>query len=233
MFPTTKIFLCGFHLVKSLKTKLIEYVGKANLMQDKNLLQIWYNILKGINWIPWNNELTSHFFQYLRSKEVTDLLWPINVTPWKLFLKYLYKWYFDPKAQFHYRLWDHHTQLLGYNHADCTTNSSESINSVLNRDCGPIKSKPALLAKIYGHKEKFLEKYIHIVKLDNLQCAKRRKEVTERFEILHDLCESYDRFSANERKNNLFKYLGLFSRRDNCPDKYYEETDEDSETETE
>ena len=43
----------------------------------------------------------------------------------------------------------------------------------------------------------------------------------------------YDRSSANERKNNLFKYLGLFSRRDNCPDKYYEETDEDSETETE
>ena len=38
----------------------------------------------------------------------------------------------------------------------------------VNRDCGPIKSKPALLAKIYGHKEKFLEKYIHIVKLDNL-----------------------------------------------------------------
>ena len=72
-----------------------------------------------------------------------------------------------------------------------------------------------------------------VVHICNLQCAKRRKKVTERFEILHDLCESYDRFSANERKNNLFKYLGLFFRRDNCPDKYYEETDEDSETETE
>ena len=49
----------------------------------------------------------------------------------------------------------------------------------------------------------------------------------------HPSYESYDRFSANERKNNLFKYLGLFSRRDDCPDKYYEESDDDSETETE
>ena len=36
-----------------------------------------------------------------------------------------------------------------------------------------------------------------------------------------------------KEKNNLFEYLGLFSRRNNCPDKYYEESDEDSETETE
>ena len=113
------------------------------------------------------------------------------------------------------------------------TNSSESINYVLNRDCPPLKSKHALFAKISAHKDKFLEKYIHIVKLDNLNCAKRRKTVTESFEILLDLCQSYDSFSALERKEHLIKYLGLFSRRDNCPDEYYEESDEDSETVTE
>ena len=62
--------------------------------------------------------------------------------------------------------------------------------------------------------------------------------MTERFEILHDYMEysfvNHMTVSLQmKEKNNLFKYLGLFSRRDNCPDKYYEETDEDSETETE
>ena len=34
-----------------------------------------------------------------------------------------------------------------------------------------------------------------------------------------DLCES---FSKSKRKLNVFKYLGLFSKRDAIPDQYYE-----------
>ena len=33
-------------------------------------------------------------------------------------------------------------------------------------------------------------------------------------------------FSESERKLNLFKYLGLFSRRDAIPDQYYEDPDD-------
>ena len=54
--------------------------------------------------------------------------------------------------------------------------------------------------------------------------------MTEKFEILQDLCEAFDNFTESEGKLNLFKYLGLFSRRDAIPDQYYEDSD-DLETE--
>ena len=76
------------------------------------------------------------------------------------------------------------------------------------------------------HKDHHLERWCHIVNLNNLNEAKRSKTVTEKFEILHDLCESFDKFSASERKQNLFKYLGLFARRDPIPEDYYEDSDE-------
>ena len=44
--------------------------------------------------------------------------------------------------------------------------------------------------------------------------------VNDKFKILQDLCEAFDNFSESERKLNLFKYLGLFSRRDAIPDQY-------------
>jgi len=54
--------------------------------------------------------------------------------------------------------------------------------------------------------------------------------MTEKLEILQDLCKAFDNFTESERKLNLFKYLGLFSRRDAIPDQYYEDSD-DLETE--
>ena len=44
--------------------------------------------------------------------------------------------------------------------------------------------------------------------------------MTEKYEVLQDLCEAFDNFSESERKLNLFKYLELFSRRDAIPDQY-------------
>ena len=78
-------------------------------------------------------------------------------------------------------------------------------------------------------RNRHIERYTHVVKLDHLSVVKRRKFVTERFEILHDLCDSYDKLSEIEKKNQLFKYLGLFSRKDNVPDEYYDDTDSDTE----
>ena len=49
--------------------------------------------------------------------------------------------------------------------------------------------------------------------------------MTEKYEVLQDLCEAFDYFSESERKRNLFKYLG-FSRRDAIPDQYYEDPDD-------
>ena len=60
--------------------------------------------------------------------------------------------------------------------------------------------------------------------------VRRPKKMTEKFGILQDLCEAFDNFTESERKLNLFKYLGLFSRRDAIPDQYYEDSD-DLETE--
>ena len=39
-------------------------------------------------------------------------------------------------------------------------------------------------------------------------------------------CKNFDKFSESERKENLFKYLGLFSRRDAIPDEYFEDSDD-------
>ena len=50
--------------------------------------------------------------------------------------------------------------------------------------------------------------------------------MTEKYEILQDLCEAFDNFSESESKLYLFKYLGLFSRRDAIPDQHYEDPDD-------
>ena len=76
------------------------------------------------------------------------------------------------------------------------------------------------------HKDDYLEKYAHIVKMNNLNAAKRSKKVIEKFEALQTYCTKFDNFSESERKENLFKYLGLFSRRDAISEDYYEDSDE-------
>ena len=86
--------------------------------------------------------------------------------------------------------------------------------------------------EIMKHKDDYLEKYAHIVKMNNLNAAKRPKKVIEKFETLQTYCKNFDKFSESERKENLFKYLGLFSRRDAIPDEYFEDSD-DPETVTE
>ena len=68
--------------------------------------------------------------------------------------------------------------LLKYNDPDMTTNSCESINSGLNKNCHTIRSKNALFNKIYEHKDRHMERYTHVVKLDHLSVVKRRKFVT-------------------------------------------------------
>ena len=52
------------------------------------------------------------------------------------------------------------------------------------------------------------------------------EKMTEKYEILQDLCEAFDSFSESEGKLYLFKYFGLFSRRDAIPDQYYEDPDD-------
>ena len=49
------------------------------------------------------------------------------------------------------------------------------------------------------------------------------------WDILHELCDLYDNLSEIEKKNQLLEYLGLFSRKDNVPDEYYDDTDSDTE----
>ena len=120
----------------------------------------------------------------------------------------------------------HFNQLLTYSDPDCTTNCCESINSGLNKDCPALRTPNAVFNKVLKHKRGFLNKYAYVVKLDNLSVVRRPKKMTDKYEILLDLCEAFDNFSESERKLNLFKYLGLFSRRDAIPDQYYEDPDD-------
>ena len=102
----------------------------------------------------------------------------------------------------------------------------KSINSGLNKDCPPLRTTNSVFNKVLKHKQGFLNKYSYVVELDNLSLVRRPKKQTEQYETLLELCESFDNFSESERKLNLFKYLGLFSRRDAIPDQYYEDPDD-------
>ena len=159
-------------------------------------------------------------------KKESKTFWPVNEKPFLHFLKYLRETYFDPCAQFNFKLWNHFNQLLTFNNPDSTTNCCESINSGLNKDCPPLRTTNSVFNKVLKHKQGFLNKYSYVVELDNLSLVRRPKKQTEQYETLLELCESFDNFSESERKLNLFKYLGLFSRRDAIPDQYYEDPDD-------
>ena len=220
VFPDTPLFLCGFHFLKSLKGKLIELVGKKELYKDPVLLDIWLNVLKGLMWIPWNDSLVKFFFDFLDSK--SSEIFKKHKKPFKSFCSYLYKYYFCPKAMFHYRLWNHHDQLMVYDDADMTTNSSESVNSGLNKHCPPLRSENGLYMKILRHARKHFKNYLDKVKNDNLTGAKRRKTTTEKFDNLKDICVEYDNLSGPERQERLIEFLGLFARRDAIRDDQFE-----------
>ena len=79
-------------------------------------------------------------------------------------------------------------QLLTYSDPDCTTNCFESINS--GKDCLTLRTPNAVFNKVLKHKRGFLNKYAYVVKLDNLSLVRRPKKMTEKFEILQDLCEA-------------------------------------------
>ena len=229
VFPETPLFLCGFHFLKSLKGKLIEKVGKKQLYQDPVLLDIWLNLLKGLMWIPWTDSLVTFFFDYLDAQ--TSKLWKKHRKPFQSFCTYLYKTYFCPKAMFHFKLWNHFDQLMTYDDPDMTTNSSESVNSGLNKHCPPIRSENGLQMKILRHARKNYKNWIDKVKNDNLTGAKRRKTTTERFENLKGICREYDDLSGPERQERLIEFLGLFARRDAIRDDQFEFSP-DSDTET-
>ena len=53
--------------------------------------------------------------------------------------------------------------------------------------------------------------------MNNLSDAKRPKVVTEKFEMLSDLCTHFDKFSGSQRKENLIRYLKSFANRDSVP----------------
>ena len=71
--------------------------------------------------------------------------------------------------------------------------------------------------------------------MNHLNSAKRPKIVTEKFEILTDLCDAFDQFSGSERKTNLIGYLKhnvqreTFSHRDAVSGNYYEDPEDDKE----
>ena len=65
--------------------------------------------------------------------------------------------------------------------------------------------------------------------MNNLRHAKRPTIVTEKFEILSDLCTHFDEFSGSQRKETLIRYLKSFAYRDSVPENYYEDPEDDKE----
>ena len=132
---------------------------------------------------------------------------------------------------FHFKLWNHFDQLMTYDDPDMTTNSSESVNSGLNKHCPPLRSENGLQMRILRHARKHYKNWVDKVKNDNLTGNKRRKTTTERFENLKGICREYDDLSGPERQERLIEFLGLFARRDAIRDDQFEFAP-DSDTET-
>ena len=72
---------------------------------------------------------------------------------------------------------------MTYSNPDCTTNCCEGINSGLNKNCSPLRTKNSSFAKIMKHKDDYLEKYAHIVKMNNLNAAKRPKKLLKNLKL--------------------------------------------------
>ena len=111
---------------------------------------------------------------------------------------------------------------MTYDDADMTTNSSESVNSGLNKNCPPLRSENGLQMKILRHARKHYKNYVDKVKNDNLTGSKRRKITTERYNNLKDICQEFDNLSGPQRHERLVEFLGLFARRDAIPDNQFE-----------
>ena len=96
-----------------------------------------------------------------------------------------------------------------YDDADMTTNSSESVNSGLNKHCPPNRSENGLQMKILRHARKHFKNYLDKVKNDNLTQNKRRKITTVVSIISKIFAVLYDNLSGPERQERLIEFLGL------------------------
>ena len=198
-----------------MKRNIIKIFGKKDLYQDPVLHHIWSDLLKGFMCIPWNNSLVQFFFLHLES--LRPKLWKKHQKPFTKFCDYLYETYLGPDAMFPHELWNHFDQLMTRNEADMTTNSSESVNSGLNKHCPPLRKENAIYMRILRHKRHHFNRYIDKVRMNNLASSKRRRVTTERFEKLQELCIAYDCLSGPERQESLIEFLGKFSCTGNIP----------------
>ena len=58
---------------------------------------------------------------------------------------------------------------------------------------------------------------------------KNTMNMPEKIEILSDLCTKFDKYSGEERKEHLIRYLKSFAHRDAIPENYYEDPEDDNE----
>ena len=96
-----------------------------------------------MNWIPWNQDLVKVLFTFLRNE--TSKIDPDSQNSYKVFVKYLNDYYFKKGAIYHYDQWNHSHQLLNYFDADSSTNTSETLNRVLNKDAHDFKTQDLFL----------------------------------------------------------------------------------------
>merc|ERR1711911_246176 len=93
---------------------------------------------------------------------------------------------------------------------------SEKLSKASHKSCRTSIHQP----KSYETQKRVSEQICLRCEIRQSICGQTAEKITEKYEVLQDLCEAFDNFSKSERKLNLFKYLGLFSRRDAIPDQY-------------
>ena len=92
--------------------------------------------------------LVKVLFRFLRNE--TSKVDPDNQNSYKHFLKCLNDYYFKKGAIYHYDQWNHAYQLINYFDADCSTNTSETLNRVLNKDANNLKTQVSVFKHIYA-----------------------------------------------------------------------------------
>ena len=153
--------------------------------------------------------MVEYFFRFLRSEEQLSTIQPNNQQHYLNFLRYLYNTYFRENATFHYRLWDHANELNVYGIADCTTNTSETINRVLNKNAGRLRSQNTVNIHIYNHKYRMVGQHVSRIQMNNLRS--RCKARTQKYNDLADLVYDFAGFSYDEKSENLIRFLAKIS----------------------
>lgn len=210
-FPDSKVLLCGVHMLRNFSKRIKKLFG--NFYSDSGLREV-FEVLKAAPFIPFSTEpaLIITLKTWLEGKKYD--VHPSNQTKYtKDFLKdYLYKFYLNKNSKYGYLNWNFFDEAVNYQNSDATTNVSESLNNIFNRNVySSYQTREKLFDSIVQYKKDRLNAKTSIITLGT---RKNRRSILQQ-KILDnrlDLCNEFSLLSTDEKRESLIHYCKNISK---------------------